>query len=322
MSTEQPKASPHGARPRHRARLRALREQHGHAALASLGRLTRGKAASFMSAGVVAIALALPLGLAVLVHNANQLAGASRGSTDISVFLDQGLDHEAVTKAREDAAALTNVAKVRVISPTEALGSFKQRPAFSQALATLDTNPLPPVLVVTPRETGLDQVKTLAGKLGDLDHVDQVVADTRWVQRLNAMLAIAQRAVWVIGILLALAVLLVIGNTIRLEIQNRRREIEVQKLVGATNAFVRRPFLYGGLWYGAIGGIIAWILVEIALALLDRPVERLAHLYASTGGLDGPGAGGFFAMLVIGGALGWLGALLAVGRYLRAVEPG
>src|SRR5690625_1772591 len=134
MSTEQPKASPHGARPRHRARLRALREQHGHAAFASLGRLARGKAASLMSVGVVAIALALPLGLAVLVHNATQLSGASRGSTDISVFLAQGLDKAAIAQARESAAALPNVAKVRVISPDEALASFKKRPAFSQAL--------------------------------------------------------------------------------------------------------------------------------------------------------------------------------------------
>ncbi len=275
-----------------------------------------------MSVGVVAIALALPLGLAVLVHNAVQLSGASRGSTDISIFLEQGLDKSAVAQARQSAATLPNVAKVRVISPDEALASFKERPAFSQALSSLDANPLPPVVVVTPRATDLDQVKTLAGRLGNIDNVDQVVADTQWVERLNAMLAIAERAVWVIGILLGLAVLLVIGNTIRLEIQNRRPEIEVQKLVGATNAFVRRPFLYGGLWYGALGGVLAWILVEIALALLDRPVARLAHLYAANGGLGGPGATGFFAMLVIGGALGWLGALLAVGRYLRAVEPG
>ncbi|MGH8273938.1 MAG: permease-like cell division protein FtsX [Gammaproteobacteria bacterium] len=322
MPPDRQATPPQGARPRRRSRLRALPEQHGHAAFASLGRLTRGKAASLMSAGVVAIALALPLGLAVLVHNAAGLAGASRGSAAISVFLAHDLDTQAIARAQKAAAALPDVASVRVITPAAALAQFKQRPAFSQALSTMKTNPLPPVLVVTPRNTEPTKVKSLAAALGKIHGADQVVADTQWVQRLDAMLAIARRSVWVIGGLLALAVLLVIGNTIRLEIQGRRTEIEVQKLVGATNAFVRRPFLYGGLWYGAIGGILAWILVEIALALLAPPVARLAHLYASSGGLAGPGAAGFFAMLAVGAALGWLGALLAVGRYLRAVEPG
>ncbi len=322
MPAERRRGAKRHARPRRRSRLQALREQHGEAARASLGRLLRGKAASLMSAGVAAIALALPLGLAVMIHNAAGLTGATRGSAAISVFLRQDSDSSAVAQARQAAAALPNVTDVRVITPDEALARFKQRPAFSQALSTLKSNPLPPVVVVTPRDTRPQKVEILAAALGKIRGVDQVVSDTQWVERLNAILAVAQRAVWVIGGLLALAVLLVIGNTIRLEIQGRRREIEVQKLVGATNAFVRRPFLYGGLWYGAIGGILAWILVEIALAILSHPVARLAHLYASKGGLAGPGAAGFFIMLAIGAALGWLGALLAVGRYLRTVEPG
>ncbi len=275
-----------------------------------------------MSAGVAAIALALPLGLAVMIHNAAGLVGATRGSAEISVFLRRDLDSAAVANAKKRAGAIPNVTQVRIVTPDQALARFKRHPAFSQALSTLKTNPLPPVLVVTPRDTHLAKMKTLTATLGKLKGADQVVSDTQWVERLNAMLSVARRTVWVIGALLALAVLLVIGNTIRLEIQGRRREIEVEKLVGATNAFVRRPFLYGGLWYGGIGGVLAWILVEIALAVLAHPVARLAHLYAGGGGLHGPGAAGFFAMLAIGAALGWLGALLAVGRYLRAVEPG
>lgn len=304
-----------------RARIRALPAQHGHAAFASLGRLWRGRGASLMSIGVAAIALALPLGLAVLVHNAAGLTGISQGSARISVFLAQGTGSEALADARQAAGALPGVLSVKTITPAEALQEFSRMAAFHQALATLDDNPLPPVLVVTPSDSAPGAVEQLAAQLRGLGGVDQVVSDSTWIARLDAMLGIARRAVWVLGALLALAVLLVIGNTVRLEIQNRRTEVEVQKLVGATNAFVRRPFLYGGLWYGAWGGVAAWILVEVALALLSGPVSRLANLYASSVQLEGPGFAGLVSMIVLGAALGWLGALVAVGRHLRAIEP-
>ena len=275
-----------------------------------------------MSIGVAAIALALPLGLAVLVHNASGLTGISRGSARVSVFLHPGASNRAIAKVRSAVDGLSGVLSVQTITPAQALDEFKHLAAFQQALTTLRNNPLPPVLVVTPSDSRVDSVERLAGKLRTLSGVDQVVTDSTWIARLNAMLSIARRAVWVLGALLALAVLLVIGNTVRLEIQNRRTEVEVQKLVGATNAFVRRPFLYGGFWYGAWGGVAAWILVEIALALLAAPVARLAQLYTSTAHLDGPGFSGLVGMVAAGAALGWLGALVAVGRHLRAIEPG
>jgi len=302
--------------------LRALPGQHGQAAFASLGRLWRGRLSSLMSAGVAGIALALPLGLAVLVHDAAALTGASRSSARISVFLKAGTSDTTLAAARRKAAALPGVLSVDTVTPHEALQEFHRLGGFRQALDTLGDNPLPPVLVVTPADPRLDSVQQLADRLRKLDHTDQVVADTRWIRRLDAILGIARRAVWVLGALLGLAVLLVVGNTVRLEIQNRRTEIEVQKLVGATNAFVRRPFLYGGLWYGAAGGFLAWVLVEIALGLLSGPIARLAHLYGSSGGLAGPGASGLAAILAAGAVLGWGGALLAVGRHLRAIEPG
>ncbi len=302
-----------------RARLRALPAQHGHAAFASLGRLWRGRSASLMSIGVAAIALALPLGLAVLVHNASQLIVISQGSARISVFLKPA--DITLASARQAATALPGVLAVQAITPAQALTEFRHLTAFHQALDALGTNPLPPVLIVTPSDPQLGAVQKLAGRLRLLPGVDQVVTDSIWIARLGAILSIARRVVWVLGALLALAVLLVIGNTVRLEIQSRRTEVEVQKLVGATNAFVRRPFLYGGLWYGACGGLLAWILVEIALALLSTPIAHLARLYASTVHLDGPGFSGLLAMIVIGAGLGWFGATLAVGRHLHAIEP-
>lgn len=304
-----------------RLRLRALGAHHGRAALASLGRLWRGKLTSLMSTGVAGIALALPLGLAVVVHNAAALAGVSTASARISVFLDTGLDSAAIAAARNRAAALPGVVAVDLVTPAEALRQFDRLAGFRAAVASLGSNPLPPVLVVTPAATDAASVTRLATALGAIQGADRVVADTRWLARLDAMLGIARRATWVLAGLLGLAVLLVIGNTIRLEIQSRRTEIEVEKLVGATNAFVRRPFLYGGLWYGAAGGLLAWCLVEIALAFLAAPVARLSQLYAGDARLAGPGFPGLLAMIAGGALLGWLGAGLAVGRHLRAIEP-
>lgn len=304
-----------------RARLRAFAAQHGRAALASLGRLRRGKLTSLMSVGVAGIALALPLGLGVVIHDTATLAGPSATSPRISVFLDPSLDAQAVAAAKRRADALPGVANVEIVTPAQALHQFQQLPGFKQAIASLGENPLPPVLVVTPDSRNTASVSALASALGGLQGSDHVVADIQWVARLDAMLGLARRAMWVLGVLLGLAVLLAIGNTIRLEIQNRRTEIEVEKLVGATNGFVRRPFLYGGLWYGAAGGLLAWGLVEIALAFLAGPVSRLAQLYASEAYLAGPGARGLLAMIVAGALLGWLGARLAVGRHLRVIEP-
>ena len=155
-----------------------------------------------------------------------------------------------------------------------------------------------------------------------LPGVAQAQFDLEWVRRLDAILRLAQRGVLILALLLGIAVLLVVGNTIRLAILSRRAEIEVIKLIGGTDAFIRRPFLYAGLFQGLFGGLLAWILVAASLALLAGPVRDLAGLYGSGFELAGLGlrAG---AILLLGGAfLGWTGSRLAVGRHLRAIEPG
>jgi cell division transport system permease protein len=165
-------------------------------------------------------------------------------------------------------------------------------------------------------------VTALAAELREIRGVAEVQLDTDWIRRLEAVLAALNRAVTIAAVVLAVAVLMIVGNTIRLDIDGRRAEIEVTKLVGATDAFVRRPFLYGGLWYGLGGGLLAWLMVLLIGAALDGPVARLAQAYGSAFRLDGLGAEAA-AWLVLGGALlGWLGAWLSATRHLRAVEPG
>jgi cell division transport system permease protein len=212
---------------------------------------------------------------------------------------------------------------VRLITADQALAEFRTSSGFGKALDALDTNPLPNTLIVTPTlaastPEGTTALKTSIETAAD---VDTVQLDTEWVQRLNAMLDVMRRVLWLTGGLLGLSVVLVVGNTIRLDILNRRDEIEVMKLVGATDGFARRPFLYSGFWYGLGGGVGAVIVVAIAVGALSRPLEHLASLYGSQFHLMGLRFGLVVRILGVSVALGWLGSWIAATRHIRAVEP-
>jgi cell division transport system permease protein len=151
--------------------------------------------------------------------------------------------------------------------------------------------------------------------------VDIVQLDTEWVSRFNAILDIVRRVVLLAAGLFALGILVIVGNTIRLDIENRRDEIEVTKLVGGSDAFVRRPFLYNGIWYGLGGGLIAWLIVAVVVFVLSDPVQRIAGLYGSSFRLQGLGLPGWLALMAGGIGLGWLGSFIAATRELRGIEP-
>jgi cell division transport system permease protein len=276
-----------------------------------------------MTAMVIGIALALPAGLYLLLANLDRLSGSWEGQASLSVFLKDQVRGDAATALANQLRAWPEVAEVTLITPEQALEEFSQRSGFADALATLDENPLPAVLLVAPVLNSTDPASAgaLQEKLRQLPEIDQVQLDLQWVQRLAAILETARRAVLLISALLALAVLLVVGNTIRLEIQNRREEIVVTKLIGATNGFVRRPFLYSGIWYGVLGAATAWLVVELGFWLLEAPVHHLVGLYAGTFTLQ-TRPWRLLLVLQSGGiALGLLGSWLAVGRHLAAVEP-
>ncbi len=307
-------------RPR-RLRLRAWLADHRDAAAGSLRRLAREPLSGLMTLAVIGIALALPAGLHVLLANAQAVTGGWQGEARLSLFLERTVAEEEARALARRLRARPEVRAVRVVTPAEALAEFRALSGFGEALDALDGNPLPAVLVVTPAVEDPDALAALAGRLRALPEVELAQLDLEWVRRLHAMLALARRGVAVVAALLAAAVLLVVGNTIRLEIQNRREEIVVAKLIGATDGFIRRPFLYSGLWHGLLGAALAWLLVAGALALLAGPAARLAALYGSAwrpAGLDG---GATAALLAGGAALGLAGAWLAVARHLREIEP-
>lgn len=297
--------------------------RHLQTALGSLGRLTSQPLASLLTILVMGIALALPACLDVLVRNAQALGGNWDRALDVSVYLKQSTDAAAAARVAERIRQRKDVKHVQLIQADDALKEFREHSGFGEALQALSDNPLPHTLVVTP-STALgtpDALETLSRDLRALPEVDVVQLDTAWVQRYLAILDTVQRVVTLVGVLLAIGVIVIVGNTIRLDIQNRRDEIEVTKLVGGSDAFVRRPFLYGGVWYGLGGGVIAWLVVLVAVALLAGPVQRLAGFYGSRFTLLGLGIQNGLALLLAGAVLGWLGSFLATTRHLRAIEP-
>jgi cell division transport system permease protein len=297
--------------------------RHAQTLMGSLGRLTQQPVATAMTVAVIAVALALPLFLGVLLENTRTVTANWNQSFELSVYLHKkaGLDRaEALAKQLR---GRPDVAGVRVITADQALADFKESSGFGKALDALDGNPLPNTLVVTPSLTASTPEGTQALRAGiaALPDVDAVQLDTEWVQRLNAMLDVLKRVVWLTGVLLGISVVLVVGNTIRLDILNRRAEIEVMKLVGATDGFARRPFLYGGVWYGLGGGVGAVIVVAVAVAVLAQPLEHLASLYGSQFRLTGLRFLEVVRILVVAVGLGWLGSWIAATRHIRAVEP-
>jgi len=212
---------------------------------------------------------------------------------------------------------------VRVITAAQALTEFRNDSGFGKALDALGDNPLPDTLIVTPTPAASTPQGTdaLKGAIAALPDVQTVQVDAEWVKRLHAMLDILRRIVLLTAGLLGTGVVLIVGNTIRLDILNRRTEIEVMKLVGASDGFARRPFLYSGIWYGLGGGLLALTLVAVAAAVLARPVESLARLYGSQFRLHGLGFTTGVLLLTLAASLSWLGSWLAATRHIRAIEP-
>lgn len=289
----------------------------------SLGQLSRSPISTLMTCMVIGIALALPTGVHTLLKNAQQLSGNWESTAQISVFLKKNIRASQAQRLKTDIQRWSDVVSVDYISREQALKEFQELSGFGDALKALNNNPLPSVLIVKPRlsRTNEGATQKLLSQLRNLKQTDKAQLDMQWVRRLYAIMNIIERGVLILGFLLALAVLLVVGNTIRLAIQNRRKEIVVMKLIGGTDAFIRRPFLYTGFWYGLFGGIIAWLLVSFTLIAISAPIEKLTTLYQNQFELNNMSFYTILSLLSISVLLGLAGSWFAVGRHLREIEP-
>jgi cell division transport system permease protein len=308
---------------RFRGNVQAYFARHAQTLVGSLGRIVSHPFATLMTMGVIAVALALPLFLNLLLTNVRTATGNWNEAFDLSVYMDKRASAVRTAAVAKQLRQRGDVATVRVITADQALAEFRNDSGFGKALDALSDNPLPDTLIVTPTvgKSTPEGTATLKAAIAATADVQAVQLDIEWVKRLQAMLDIVRRVVLLTGGLLGAGVVLIVGNTIRLDILNRRTEIEVMKLVGASDGFARRPFLYGGIWYGLGGGLMALILVAVAVAVLDRPVESLARLYGSQLHLQGLGVIAGIELLGVAAGLAWLGSWLAATRHIRGIEP-
>lgn len=320
-----PAAAPRAAEraaPRTRLGFASWRDQHLYSLFSSLGRLLAKPWATALTALVMGLALALPLLFLILLDNARGLAGGWQDAREITVFLKPDAPAEAARQLAEELRGRGDVSAVKQITPEQGLEEFRQMSGFADALDVLQFNPLPQVLVVTPRELrGSSDEPPVLAALRQQARVDLVQYDAAWRRRLGAILGLSQRAVLVLAGLLALATLLVVGNTVRMDIQSRAEEIAVMQLIGASPGFVRRPFLYTGIWYGLFSGAFALIVVLAVQWALSHPVNQLLESYDHRFALRGLEAAAAAAVPVFSAVLGWLGAMLATARHLAEAHP-
>lgn len=320
----QEKASPRGAQKHHVGHLdrsRGWLRHHLEVAVQAFIRLTVTPVATFMTLAVLAIALALPGFLFTVVNNVQQFSSGWDTNPRIMLYLDASVSDARAEQLSLQLMLHDGLSGVELIDREQGLREFASYSEFAGMLSLLDTNPLPAVILVLPADHQASALQQLQGELEAIPEVSEAVLDLEWIQRLNAYLLMAERFSWVLSGLLALAVLLVVGNTIRMTLESRRDEIVVAKLVGATDAWVRRPFLYSGFWYGLIGSLFAYVLVQLSLYLITGPANQLAQLYSSSFMLQGLDLTSGLILVSTGTGLGVLGGFLSTGRHLREIEP-
>ena len=296
--------------------------RHVSTSVGALGRLVEHPFSSLMIVMVIAVTLALPAAVSLVVQNARSISSSWSTALDFAVYLKQNLSISEAEGLGGLIAQRADVDAVDVISAADALAEFKKQSGFGEALDQLPDNPLPHTLVVRPGPGNTSEsLILLQEEIGNLPEIDYVQADTDWVRRFHAILDIARQAIAIGASLLGIAIIVIIGNTIRLDIENRRDEIEVTKLIGASNAFVRRPFLWTGFWYGLFGGLLALALVRSGLYLIEEPVARLAGLYQGNIAIVALGAKQSGALIGIGVFLGLFGSWVTAARHMRRIEP-
>jgi len=299
------------------ARIRSWFDLHLYSLVSSIGRMAQKPLATTLTVGVMAIAIVLPLALWMTLANVQRFSGNVAASREISVFLKTGIDVPHANAIADTLRRRDDVASVVVRTPEEGLAEFRRSSDLAAQIDALGENPLPSVLIVQPRDDGA----ALAISLQALPDAEIVQHDAVWRDRLSAWLQFGARIAWVLAVLLGVGALLVVGNTVRLDIQSRAEEIAVMQLLGATNGFVRRPFLYLGAIYGVAAGTLALALLLLAARVLQPALATLIASYGSHFALDGPGPVGVAAVLAGALAIGWLGAWLATGHHLRRSRP-
>ena len=293
---------------------------HLHAMQYTLHRLLSTPVSSLLNVLVIGVALSLPTGGYVLLRNAQNLSDTLVGSPQISIFLSMNATQNDIASSRVKLEQHDAIARIEFVSREEALQQLQLSTGLADVTGGLAQNPLPHAFIIYPKNNDIAEMETLRDELKAWPKFDHVQLDSAWVRKLEALLKFSRLAVLILAILLSFALVAITFNTIRLQILTRREEIEVSKLIGATNSFIRRPFLYFGLLQGLLGGTAAWLIITISLIFLNSSLSELTQLYSSSFSLRHLSAGDSFTLLFFSAYLGWLGALLSVSQHLWQIE--
>ncbi len=296
---------------------------HAHALFSSLGRLVRTPFTSFMTIAVMAIAMTLAAGFYLFVDNMQNLTGNLESTNQISLYLKPDLSHMESKRLAEEIKKNTHIEDLVLISKDQAMAEFKSYSGFGDTLEMLETNPLPIVIQVLPKNSLNDilGIEKLMMGFSKYPQIDFVKMDMQWIKRLQSIMQIVKRSVFLLTVLLSIAVIFITGNTIRLELQNRREEVLVAKLVGATHSFIQRPFLYTGFWLGFISGVLTWFLVTLMVIILQEPIDRLATLYDGSFEVRFLSFTDTVGLLFIASFLSILGAWGVLGYQVSQIKP-
>jgi cell division transport system permease protein len=296
-------------------------QQQCRLALQSLLDLGRSPLWTLVTVGVLGLSMTLPATLHLLVKNVQQASRGVNESFEISLFLRNDASKTDIATLVTLLRADQDVSKVRLLDKAAAMVEFKQQSGFGEALSALESNPLPDVLLVTPRQNNPELAEALLARFQQEPLVELAKLDISWLERLAALTQLVQQVVLTLAMLLLTVALLVIGNTIRLSVMDKKAEIEVMKLVGATDSFIQRPFLYTGIWLGLFGGVLAFAVVELMLWWLSSAISRVTHLYQSNFALASLTMTESLVLLASGIALGFIGSYLTVRSHIRHIEP-
>ncbi|HLP98700.1 MAG TPA: permease-like cell division protein FtsX [Sideroxyarcus sp.] len=287
----------------------------------TLQRLLLTPNASLLNVTIIGIALSLPVGGYVLLKSVQSLGAQIAGTPQISVFLATGTSTAEIERIGDKLRQHAGIKRVEFVSREVALKKLQQSTGLSDVIGGLAQNPLPDAYIIYPRNGEVNALESLRDELKTWQRFEHVQLDSAWIHKLEALLDFGRMAVAILAALLSFALIAITFNTIRLQILTRREEIEVSKLIGATDAFIRRPFLYFGLTQGLLGGVMAWLLVAGSLQLLNHQIGHLTELYASDFSLQHLSLGDSLTLLGFSAYLGWLGAWFSVSQHLWQIEP-
>lgn len=295
--------------------------QHLRVLIATLRRLFAAPVSSALNILIMGIAISLPVGLYVLLQNVEDLSVRVSGTPQISVFMSLKASKGQIAQIGNRLAQQPGIARTEFVPRAQALQQLKQNSGLADVVAGLAENPLPDAFIAYPKTTDPRLLESLRDEVSTWPNVAHVQLDSAWARKLDAMVGFVRTGVLILAALLSIALVAITFNTIRLQILTQRDEIEISKLIGATDSFIRRPFLYFGFVQGVAAGAAAWLIIAASLALLNVKLTAVAHMYGSSFTLHYLAVGDSFSLLLFAGYLGWLGAWLSVSQHLWQIEP-